>query len=191
MKKFRYSLLILSLLFFATEAICQGPMYMKVTAPGFNFNGGVTDVGYEHQIKVFSFSDGLQGCATNSSGSAGAGACKTSLSAFQTIIPLSLAAIDFRSAMLQGKLLNTVDFVVTKSGETSMAYYKIHMENVLISSIQEGGSPGGDYGTISLALTPTRIAWQVITQSETGTTGPTSSYGWDFSKNASFNYSFN
>jgi type VI secretion system secreted protein Hcp len=190
MKKLHYSLFILPLLFFATEALSQGRMYMKVSAPGFTFNGGVTDAGYLKQISVDSYSDGLQGCATTSTGMAPT-ACKTSLSPFQAIIPLSLAVIDFRSAMLQGKLLTTVDFVATKSsGGISMAYYKIHMENVLISSVQEGGSGGGEIGTISLALTPAKIAWQVITQSATGAPGTTSSYGWDFSKNAPFNYKF-
>lgn len=191
MKKLHYALLILPLLFFATQALSQGHMYMKVSTPGFNFNGGVTDIGYQKQISVYSFSDGLQGCAATSLGSAGAGACKTSLSAFQTIIPLSLAAIDFRSAMLQGKLLNTVDFVATRSaGGISWAYYKIHMENVAISSLQEGGSEGESVFTISLALAPVKIAWQVITQNVTGGPATTSSYGWDFSKNTPFNYKF-
>jgi len=192
MKKLLYSFLILPLLVFSNHAISQDKMFMKVSAPGYNFNGGVTDVGYQNQIEVFSFSDGMQGCATTSLGSSAAAACKTSPTSFQFITSLSLATIDFRSAMLQGKVLNSVDFVVTKSsGGAQMVYYKIHMENVLISSLQEGGAQGGGNPSISISLSPTRIAWEVITQSTTGATGPSSSYGWDFSKNTVFNYTFN
>ncbi len=187
MKKLHYSLLILPLLFFATRALSQTNMYMRVIASGYNFNGGVTDVLYHDQISVFSYSDGLQGCGTTSTSSTSVGGCKTSLSPFQAIIPLSLATIDFRSAMLQGKILSDVQLVLTKSsGGTSFAFYKIDMQNVSISSVQEGASNGETIQTISLSLIPTRIRWTLISQTASGGPGITSSYGWDFSKNAPF-----
>lgn len=185
MKKLHYSLLILPLLFFATQALSQSHMYMKVIASGYSFNGGVTDAGYQNQISVFSYADGLQGCGTTSTSTTSVGGCKTSLSPFQAIIPLSLATIDFRSAMLQGKILSSVELVVTRSsGETSLAYYKIQMQNVSISSVQEGASNGETVQTISVSLIPTKIIWTLISQTATGAPGTTSSYGWDFSKNA-------
>jgi len=188
MKKLLLPLLILGFSALLNQALSQ-KMYMKVDAPGYTFEGTSTDQGYEHQIIVESFSEGLTGCSgVNSSV---AGACKTSLNAFSMITPLSFATIDFKSAMVQGKTLTAVNVVMVKTGgATSLAFYKIHMENVTIASVQEGGSAGGGEPSISVSLSPMKIAWQVLTQDITGGPGNTSSYGWDFGKNSPFNYSF-
>ena len=162
---------------------------MKVTAPGYSFNGSVKVAGYQNQIEVFSFSDGLQGCTSNSASVGAIGVCKPSFSGFNMIIPLSPAVTDFRSAMLQSKFLTAIDVVLVKtSGEGVNAYYKIHMENVSVDAIQEGAA--SESPTISVGLKPAKIAWQVISQNADGSPGPASSFGWDFSKNAAFNYSF-
>jgi type VI protein secretion system component Hcp len=162
---------------------------MKVTAAGYKFNGGVTVAGYENQIQVLSFSDGLQGCTLSVQGGGGTGACKTSFSGFDIMIPLSSAVIDFRSAMLQGKVLNAINVAfVKKTDEKANAYYKIHMENILVSSIQEGA--GDESPVISISLSPAKIAWQVFSQKADGSPGPVSSFGWDFTKSTGFNYSF-
>ena len=191
MKKLLFSLLVLPLLGLSNHALSQTTKtFMKVSSSGYAFNGGVTVMGYENQIGVYSYSDGIQGCTSISAGAmAGSGACKPSFSPFSMLIALSSAVTDFRSAMLQGKLLNSIDVVQVKTaGGGSTAYYKIHMENVSVSSIQEGSAD--ESPTISISLNPVKIAWQVITQNADGSPGPASSYGWDFSKNNAFNYHF-
>ena len=190
MKKLFFAPLMLLLLIFSNHAFTQAVhTYMKVTASGYNFNGGVTVAAYEKQIEVFSFSDGLQGCTTTSTNLGATAACKPSFSGFEMIIPLTLAVNDFRSVMLQGKLLSTVDLAMVKtSGGIPNAFYKIHMENVSVTAIQEGAS--SENPTISVGLNPTKIAWQVITQNADGSAGPGSSFGWDLSRNTTFNYSF-
>lgn len=193
MKKLLLPLLILGISGLFNQASSQ-KIFMKVNASGYTFEGTSMVRGYEHQISVQSFSDGLVGCSGgNSNMSSGtSGGCKTSLTDFSMIIPLSLATIDFKSAMLQGKILSDVDMVQVASGANGSLFesYKIHMENVTITSIQDGGSAGGGNPFISVTLSPTKIAWEVLTQNSTGGPGNTSSYGWDFAKNSPFNYHF-
>jgi type VI secretion system secreted protein Hcp len=186
MKKVCCAVLIFQALLFSTNAFSQG-IYLRAQAAGFDFNGGVTAVGYQNQVELFSFSDGISGCAV-----VGTKACVSTSAGFNLMTKLTRAVIDFRSVQLQNKIITSVDVAwVRVNGEGVFESYKIHMEDVRITSVQESGSSGGDDApTVSVSLQPARVAWKVTTLTAAGTPGPSSVYGWDFKANAAFTYSF-
>ena len=183
MRKVLYAFLIFQALFFSTNAFSQG-MFLKVQATGYNFNGGATQQGYLNQVQVGSYSDGISGCAV-----AGTKACVSATTGFNFMTLLSNATIDFKSVQLQNKIITSADLTLLHSNDNGVdVFYRIHMEDARVTSVQESASE--DRPTVSVALQPARIAWQVISQTATGQTGPVSSYGWDFKTNAAFIYNF-
>lgn len=195
MKKIIFSLIIIAGLCYCTKSHAQ--IYIKAFGSTGNgsatgvFDGGSQSEGHHNEIEAYAYSDGLVGCATASAGKGGgAGACKVVKSPFTFSMPVSFAVISFKYNLLLGKLLTYVDMNIEKQGEGSnFAYYKVHMEGVQVVSISEGaGSP--DSPVFNIELQPTKIAWQVNKQSNDGGSGPGFSYGWDFSANKPFIYSF-
>ena len=185
MKKIIYVFLIFQALVFSTNAFSQD-IYLKVTAAGFDFNGGATTSGYQNSVELFSFSEGLNGCVVSGK------TCATTTSPFNFMTRMSNAITDFRSVMLQGRIITSADmYWVRPVGEGTFAAYQIHMEDVKVVSLQESGSAGGDVTpTVSVSVQPTRIAWNVITQNDLGQPISHSTFGWDFAKNAAFVYTF-
>lgn len=186
MKKIIYVFLIFQALVFSTNAFSQD-IYLKVTAAGFDFNGGATANGYQNSVEVFSFSEGLNGCVVSGK------TCATTTSPFNFMTKMTYAITDFRSVMLQGKIITSADmyWVRPLGSEGTFVAYQIHMEDAKVISVQESGSAGGDVTpTVSLSLQPARIAWKVVTLNQTGQPNPASTYGWDFAKNAAFAYTF-
>jgi type VI protein secretion system component Hcp len=183
MRKVLYAFLIFQALFFSTNAFSQG-MFLKVQLTGYDFNGGALQQGYLNQVEVASYSDGISGCAV-----VGTKACVSATAGFNFMTLLSNATIDFKSVQLQNKIITSADLTLLHSNTNGVdAFYKIHMEDVRVVSVQE--SACGERPAVSVSLQPARIAWQVISQTATGQPGPVSSYGWDFKANAAFSYTF-
>ncbi len=191
MKKTLLALLISQALFFSTNAFSQNSIFLKVVSDGVPFKGGSTVKGYENQIEVLSFSDGFKGCDAQSAGAktTDRSACLVSYAGFSLALPLSLAATSFQVAQLQSKMITSADLVMVKmSGSAPIEYYKIHMEDIMVSSFSVAA--GGDSPTISVELRPTKIAWKITTQNAAGGPGASSSTGWDFATNKAFAYGF-
>jgi type VI protein secretion system component Hcp len=186
MKKLISPLLFAAFLVCSNQSFSQSQTFMKVSGSGYKFIGDATAAGYENQIEVFSYSDGIAGCTTSTLG--GSGACTPSFTGFSTLISLSPAVNDFRAVMLTGATIKSIDVVQVKpSADKSLAYYKIHLENVQVTSVQEGAS--SEKPTISLTLVPQKIAWQINTQKADGSL-QSFSFGWDFVRNNTYGYKF-
>ena len=187
MKKILYAFLIFQALLFSSNAFSQsGDIFLKVVAPGYSFDGGATNAGYQRQIEVYSFSDGIIGCTVS-----GVKACVSAYGDFNFMTKMTRAVIDFMSVQVQNKPVTSADLSWVVSGEVPFVSYKVHMEDVKVLSVQESGSSGGDNApTVSVSLRPSRIAWSVNTQNANGTPGTPSVFGWDFAKNIAFNYVF-
>ena len=205
MKAILLSLLIISGVFIYSDSFAQSKIFIKAIGSRGDgmtsgiFDGGSAVVGHEKEIEAFAYSDGMAGCAALAGGGGGGGgACKVTQSPFTFTMPLSFAVISFKYNLLVGKFLTSVDMEVAKNTNNEggpSTYYKVHMEEVLISSISEGLSTATSEGatdgpTFSLEIIPTRIAWQVIKQNADGRPGATFSFGWDFRQNRKFNYAF-
>ena len=194
MKKVFLSFLLLTTLGFCQKVLAQSHIFIKAvgaTGMGANgeFDGGSSVRGHENEIEAYAYSDALAGCA-QAARNTGNSACKVSDSPFSISIPLSFAVNSFRYNLLNGRVLTSVDMDITKStGDGSVSIYRVHMENVLVSSLSEGGS-SGDKPTFNIDLVPQKIAWQIVAQKDDGSAGASFAYGWDFSTNRAFNYNF-
>jgi type VI secretion system secreted protein Hcp len=194
MKKTCSSLLaVLSFMFSISSVNAQ--IFLKATpASGTPYpviSGGSTAKGYENQINVEAYSLGIAGCPAEAGHGAGAGACKTSIGALSIMMQINSSVIPFKYYVTTGKHLPSVDLAFLKTGgeNTAYEYYKIHMEDVVISSMQESAS-GNESPQFSVELNALRIAWAYIPQNDKGGIGPSSTFAWDVAANKSWNYTF-
>ncbi len=190
MKQLFYSSLTAIAVLFVFNANSQ--IYIKATGAG-NFTGqlpgDVTVVGFEDQIEALAYSSAIAGC--NTQATTASAACKPSLGSLAFTMMINRSVIPLKYFATSGVLLPTVDISFRKTGGDGnpLSYYKIRMENVMVSSISEGGS-GTEVPTFSVELTPQKIAWAYYQQKADGTTNLVSSYGWDVKNGTQWNYVF-
>jgi type VI protein secretion system component Hcp len=165
---------------------------LKVMDAGGSQILGESDLeGYENQIVIGSYSQGIASCA--SAGVSGkATNCQATISDLNLMIQMDRSMIPLKEGVLTGEILQSVELSLLKnSGDGVLRYYILRMEDVRITSLQESGSDGAGLPFISLSLNGARIAWAYYRQKDDGTLEPASSYGWDVAKNKAWNYVFN
>src|SRR5205085_8653576 len=157
-------------------------MVMKAMDGPTKLFGTSTVAGHSGEIDLFSYSQGesiCQGCQT------------PAVSDFNFMTQFNASTISFKKLSLTAKKLTSVDIVYIRPGQTSFTFLKIRMENVLVTSVQESGSAGGDSTpTVAVSLAPDKIAWQRISQNADGSAGNKTTYGWDVTVNTAWTYSF-
>jgi type VI protein secretion system component Hcp len=103
------------------------------------------------------------------------------------MMSLNPAAVGMRQLLLKGLHLQSVDVIYRKtSGTGTVDFYKMHMEDVTITSYQESGS--SEIPTIAVSINPVRQAWQYTAIKSDGTAGAKTKGGWDFGSNSEYNY---
>ena len=118
----------------------------------------------------------------------------TAKAAFHTLNvtkPIDSATPKLLAACAQGKHYDLATLILRKAGKTPVEFYRVILENVLISSVQNSASSGGDaletislsYGRIGVEyfqITPSgpgnrfEFAWDLINNVQGGVTFPTS-----------------
>jgi type VI secretion system secreted protein Hcp len=152
-----------------------------------NIQGESTLSGHANEIEILSYSQGISSCNQVSSGSTKTSSCKPIASDISFMMVLDRSNIQLKNAITSGKIIPSADFTYIKTGDTPFEYYKIHMENINVTSIQESGS--NEKPTVSLSLAFSRIAWQYTMQDpNTGGPGEVTKGGWDFVGAKAFNY---
>ena len=162
------------------------------TGPGGWIQGESTNDTYRDQIEVLAYSNGIAGCpaGTRASGGGGQSACKTSISALTFVMSLNKSVIPMKALALSGRVIPNVEFFfVRQRSESQNEYYKIRMEDVLISSIQESGSES-ERPTFSVEFDARRIAWGYRVQKPDGNMGNYVTTGWDVATNKAWNFTF-
>ena len=192
MKKLCSSLLLL-FVFMAFHSNAQD-VFLKAMGPSGSaypglIKGDATERGHENEIKVLSYSTGVAGCPVGAPTN-GAKACKVSVSSLSFMTQFSEGVNPLRHFALTGTILPTADFVFEKSsgGGAPNAYYKIHMEDVTVSSIQESGS--SEMPMFAVEFSAARIAFGVYKQNSSGNFVLASSVGYNVATNSSWSYSF-
>ena len=185
MRKIIYSVFAAALILTCSDAFSQGfTMVMKALDGATKLNGESTVAGHTGEIDLYSYSQGIQNnCASIN--------CVSQISDFNFMTKFTGATISFKKLSLNGTKLTSVDVTFIRPSATPFVLLKIHMESVLVTSVQESGSTGGDVTpTVSVSLAPQRIAWQYILQKSDGTIGAKTSYGWDFANNVQWTFVF-
>lgn len=192
MKKVFCSALFL-ICFVSFSTLWAQKIYLKAIAPAGNFSGlikgNVTARGHENEIEVLSYSEGVAGCVPNFS-KQGAAACKTSVGNLAFMMQFAEGVNPLRYFALNGERLRTADFVFEKaSGEGGVAFYKIHMEDIAVVSLQESGAEG-EPPVFSVEFAASRIAWGVYKQRADGSFELASSVGFNLATNTPWTYTF-
>ena len=180
--------LILAVLFYSVAGAQD--MYLKVDAGGQGpysglFEGESTVQGHVGEIIVLSYSHGISGCPQGGAASA----CKSSFSGLNIMIEMSKSIINFKHYAAIGKIVQSVDFVISGAGKFPIDFYQVRMEGVTINSVQESGSSGsGGRPMISVELTASKIAYLYNVQGEAGQIIEKFSFGWDIAQNKAWTY---
>jgi len=154
-----------------------------------DIQGEATLSGHAGEIEVFSYSDGISSCLPNSTSKT---SCKPVSGPLNFMTKFDKATIPLKMAVATARIIPSADmtFIVT-TGTGALEFYKVHMENVTVVTVQESGSEGGDNRpTVSVSLSYSRIAWQYTEQTSTGAAGNIVSDGWDFVLGKPFAYTF-
>ncbi|QEC69840.1 type VI secretion system tube protein Hcp [Panacibacter ginsenosidivorans] len=174
---------IAACIFYCNSVIAQSHQVLIKALDGTTLlNGGSVVPGHTGEIDGLSFSQGESGCPSGTTG------CQTSTSEFNFMMSINPASVLFKKLLYNGTKLTSVDVYMIKPGTTAFTYYKIRMEDVTITSVQESAS--SEYPTFAISLSPSRIAWQQRKQRADGSGGDKTTYGWDVQSNAEWNYVF-
>ena len=142
--------------------------------------GESTDSKHQGQIDIESFSWG----ASNSGGHATGGGGGTGKVSFQDVHFTTMVSKASPALMLHcanGKHIPKAVLFVRKQGEKQQEYYKVTMEDLLVSSYQSGGGQGIPIDQFSLNFS--KIKFEYKPQKPDGTLDSAVSGGWDIKKN--------
>lgn len=147
-------------------------------------DGGSTVPGRLKEIEALSYSNALSGCPPSYTCGGGACPCVPKLSDFSFYMIFNAAAITAKQMMLSNLHLKSVDVYYRRSTQT-FDFYKIHMEDVAITSVQESGSDGGGSSPdVTVSFAPAKIAWQFTAANSNGAPGAKTTGGWNLVTNA-------
>ena len=168
MRKIIYLLLVTTFSLFSTKTFTQSTtMFIKaLDNNGVLLDGGSTTAGHLKEIESLSYSVGVVRCKD----------CQPQVADYNIMMVLNPATINLNQISLKGLHLQSVDVTYHKTAAT-FDYYKIHMEDVIVESVQESGS--SETPTISVSFLPAKIAWQFTAQKGDGTAGTKTKGGWD------------
>ena len=104
--------------------------------------GESTDDKHKGEIEIESFSWGLT--QTGSPVGGGGGAGKAQFEDLTLVAPTSSASPKLFVAAAGGEHLKEANLTVRKAGEKPVEFYKIRLEDVLVSSFHTAGAEGGE-----------------------------------------------
>ncbi len=162
-------------------------IYMKIMKTNTaQINGESTVRGYENDVVINAES---QSSTLPFSVGTGGGVGKISIGDFSFQTNLSSVSIPLMTIMFQGMHLYSVDLYYVNTG-CNCAFYKVHMENVYITTIAE--ATGDESISQQITLSPLQIAWAYYKQTNTGVIPsiPTNQFAWNRSTNSTWSYGF-
>ena len=183
MKFTRFSFLLLCFVVSSFAGAAQN-IYLKVMDPG-QINGESQGVGYLTWTEINAFNAGST--LPNVSFTQGTGRpdskCFT-ISMFQDKMAYYL-----KRKLFLGATLTSIQLDFTRPSNTSptaFIYYRVQMENVYVTAMEEAQTQGNPLITMNVSFLPARFRYTFFTQNSNGTTGPTTIFGWDVTTNATW-----
>ena len=132
-------------------------MFLKIDG----IKGESNDGKCKDQIDVLSFSWGAHQ-QSSMSGGGGGGAGKASVNELSITHMVDKASPNLLLHLMGGKHIKEALLTVRKAGGTPLDYFKVTMKDLIISSVQHGGSNGGDGLTevVSLSFSEFKMEYQ-------------------------------
>jgi type VI protein secretion system component Hcp len=193
MKKVYAFLFVLAAIVATNRGFAQVDIFMKLTDRNGNMINGDSQVpNYIGWSELLSTGTSLLAPIVNGAGG-GVGVGRAYVDTFPIQMRLNSVSIPITQYLLAGITFNAVDFSFRKSSSAtscSCAYYKIHMESVLVNNVINAVDTSGV--TQQINFLPRRVAWAYYKPDANGNipTTPTNSYSWDFGTYSTFPYTF-
>lgn len=140
-------------------------------------DGESTDAKHKGQIEIDSFSWGVSNSGSMAAGGGG-GAGKASFSDLHFTKTVDKSSPKLMEAVATGEHLRSVDLVVRKAGGEQLEYYKIELQDVVISGYSTTGS-SGEAPTESISLNFSKIVFEYTPQNADGTAAAPLKVGYD------------
>jgi len=144
--------------------------------------GESPDDKHKGEIELMSFTWGASQSGTAGYGG-GAGAGRVNMQDFTCTKRFDKATPKLMLACCNGKHIPKALVTVRKAGEEQQEYLKITFSDVLVSSLEAGGSGGDEIPLESLALNYGKIELEYKEQKIDGTLGGTIKAHWDVKAN--------
>jgi len=156
--------------------------FMKIDG----IDGESTDAKHKDEIEILSYSWGLSN-SSSAAGGGGGGAGKVQFQDFHFVSSLQKSSPKLFLGVATGEHFKKAVLTVRKSGGDgqSQDYYKVTMQDVVISSFQQSGTPdgGGDVPMEEISLNFSKITMDYRQQNADGTLGDPVIATWDLKKN--------
>lgn len=156
-------------------------MFIKIG----DITGESQDDKHAKEIDVLAWSWGLSQSGTAHVGG-GAGAGKVNVQDLSLTKWVDSASTALIVAACKGTHIKEAKLTVRKAGDTPLEYIKITLEEVLVSSVQTGGSGGEDRLTENVVLNFGKFKIEYTGQKKEGGADATSTAAWDIPANKSF-----
>ena len=144
--------------------------------------GDSTASNHENEINVLTFNIGVLNSGTFAGGGSGAGKPKfTDLTVFKFI---DKASPQLFLASALGNFIPSATLVVRKSGPNPFPIYRLVLDNVLITSVNNSGTTDQNGNLVEqITLNYSRISWTFFPQNADGSRGAPISRSFDLSRN--------
>ncbi len=153
-------------------------MFIKIG----DINGESIDSSHKDEISVLAWSWGLsQSGSTHFSTGSGAG--KVNVQDLSLTKWVDTASTALMVAACKGTHIKEAKLTVRKAGDKPLEYIKITLTDVIVSSIQTGGSGGEDRLTENVVLNFGKFKVEYTAQAKEGGAGKTSTAAWDIPAN--------
>ncbi|MEJ6402996.1 Hcp family type VI secretion system effector [Yoonia sp. 2307UL14-13] len=149
-----------------------------------NIKGESQDSVHMDEIDVLAWNWGLSQSGTTHVGSGGGGG-KVNVQDISLTKYVDLASNDLIKRCTSGEHIENGELIVRKSGGTApVEYFRIKMENIMITSYATGGSKDGlDRIQENLTLNFRKFEVAYTLQEESGAAGAESLAGWNIAEN--------
>lgn len=144
--------------------------------------GESADKVHAGSIDILAWSWGASQSGTTHIGGGG-GAGKVNVQDISLTKWVDRSTPDLFLACCNGKHFPKASLIVRKAGEKPLEYLKIHLEDLIISSVSTGGSGGEDRLTENISLNFGKIKVEYTEQDTKGGPGKQFNMGWDILQN--------
>jgi type VI secretion system secreted protein Hcp len=145
-------------------------------------DGESTDDKHKGEIDILSWSWGVQQTGTHQFGGGG-GAGKASPSDISMAMKVNKASPTLFLNCATGTHIPKGTLTVRKAGGEQQEYYKIELEDILVSSYQTGGSGGSELPIDSFSLNFGKMSFEYKPQKKDGTLDSPVKTGYDYKAN--------
>ena len=152
-------------------------LFMKVDGA----DGESANAKHKNWVDIDSFSWGASQPSTMHVGGGG-GAGKVTFQDLTVVAPVDKAYPAMLVHCAGGKHITKVQIAACKAGGDEMEYYKITLDDVIVTGVNVSGSEGAQV-IVNYSFQSAKVKTEYSMQNKDGSKGATSEFGWDIKKN--------